>query len=234
MNKKELEMKRGESYMCNGYEVSGICSYNSGQRFLGLNVKLDIELLMSLINSTGKEYRIIEQFNKNNLLFKKKFTSSIGIILNDIIRCRYRHSLKRVYLEGKILELIAVYMDEMVNENGAGNSAVKLSSYDMEALYKAKMVLDEDIVSPPTLAGLARRVCLNEYKLKKGFKELFGIPVHAYVIDKRLEMARFLIEDKRLKVTEAALFVGYNDASHFAEKFKKKYGINPSEYIKSL
>lgn len=74
-------------------------------------------------------------------------------------------------------------------------------------------------------------VCINEYKLKTGFKELFGIPVHSYVIDKRMELARFLIKEKKVSVTEAVVHVGYSDASHFAEKFRRKYGVNPSEYI---
>jgi AraC-like DNA-binding protein len=99
----------------------------------------------------------------------------------------------------------------------------------MESLHKAGRIIDENITSPPTIGKLARLVCLNEYKLKRGFKELFGMPVHAYVIDKRLERARFLLESEKLKVAEAAQLVGYSESGRFAEKFRQKYGVNPSE-----
>jgi AraC-like DNA-binding protein len=113
------------------------------------------------------------------------------------------------------------------------DSAVRLYKADQQALYQAKRILDQNIATPPTLTRLARLVCLNEYKLKTGFKELYGMPVHAYVIDQRLETARILMEEQKLGVTEAVLAVGYSDASHFAAKFRKKYGVNPSEYSKN-
>lgn len=52
------------------------------------------------------------------------------MILNEIINCCYRNIVKRIYLEGKILELLAVYMDELIFENGGVNSLVKLTSSD--------------------------------------------------------------------------------------------------------
>ncbi len=47
-------------------------------------------------------------------------------------------------------------------------------------------------------------------------------------------MARALMENKDQRVVEVALMVGYSNASYFAQKFRKKYGVNPSEYIKSV
>lgn len=123
-------------------------------------------------------------------------------------------------------------MNESVFKEGVVYSSIKLSANDIEALHEAKRILDAQIASPPTLAGLAKLVFLNEFKLKKGFKELFGLPVHAYVIDRRLELVRNLLENKKMKVTEAVQLAGYSDASHFAGKFRKKFGFNPSEYTK--
>ncbi|ACV63462.1 transcriptional regulator, AraC family [Desulfofarcimen acetoxidans DSM 771] len=232
-NKEEYEIECGENYIFSGNQVKSICSFNPGQRFWGVSIQLDSEVIKSLIHYMEKEHSCTGLLG-SSIFYKRKFSYNIKRILNDISHCPYRDNIKRIYLEGKILELIGVYMDELIFEKGSRHSSVKLSSSDMEALHKARRVLDENIISPPTIGELARLVCLNEYKLKNGFKGLFGMPVHAYVIDKRLEMARFLLEYKKLGVTEAVLHVGYNDASHFAEKFRKKYGFNPSEYTKSL
>ena len=233
-NKKEYQIECGENYIVSGNWGNSVCSYNPGQRFYGLSIELNPEIIKGLFQHLGKEYAAAELALGNTFLYKRKFSSAIKLILNDIINCRYRDDIKRIYLEGKVLELTAVYMDEFIYENEERNISAKFSVSDIASLHQAKEILDENIVSPPTLGMLARLVCLNEYKLKTGFKELFGMPVHAYVIDKRLEAARFLMEEKKLRVTETALLIGYNDASHFAEKFRKKYGVNPSEYVKRI
>lgn len=232
-NRKEYEIECGECYIFNTNQEKAICSYNPGRRFWGISIGLDAKIITSLLQYMEKDHSAALLSYGRSYFHKRKFSSAIKLILNDIINCRYRDHVKRIYLEGKILELIAVYMDELVYEDGGTNYSAKLSLSDIKSLHKARRILDEDIVTPPTIGKLARLVCLNEYKLKTGFKELFGLPVYSYVIDKRLEMARFLMEDKKLRVTEAALLVGYSDASHFAEKFRKKYGINPSKCIKN-
>lgn len=231
-NKQEYEIEGEENYIFNGNRGNSICSYVPGQRFWGLSIQLDSETIASLLRHLGKERSRTGLSYGSNLFYKRRFSSAVKRILHEIINCRYRDDVKRIYLEGKILELIAVYLDEAILEDRGRNSIARFSAYDREALHTARRILDENITAPPGIGKLARQVCLNEYKLKTGFKELFGMSVHAYVIDKRLELARVLLEEQKLGVTEAVLLVGYSDASHFAEKFRKKYGANPSEYTR--
>ncbi|MNI16884.1 Regulatory protein PchR [compost metagenome] len=155
-------------------------------------------------------------------------------IVHEIIHCHYQGDIKRIYLGGKVLELIAVYFNESILEKHALPHKSGISRTDIASLQKAKQILDANLISPPGLEALAKLVCLNEFKLKKGFKLLFGMPVHTYVIDRRLESAYRLLEEGRGNVTTAAAAVGFSKASHFSEQFKRKYGVNPSEYFKYL
>ena len=232
-NKTEYEINFGESYIFSGNLGKSVCSYLPGQRFFGLNIQLSPEIIINLLRYLGKEYSTAGLPGFKDVFNKRKFTASVSRIIHEILDCRYRDDVKRIYLEGKVLELIAVYLDESILEQKSSNLSTRLSFNDMEALRQAKSILDKNFTDPPTISKLARLICLNEYKLKIGFKELFGIPVHAYIIEKRLEMARVIMEEQRLSVTEAAFRVGYSDLSHFAEKFRRKFGINPSEYKKS-
>lgn len=135
-------------------------------------------------------------------------------------------------MEGKLLEFLAVYLNEMIYEETILSSNYSsLSRQDIKSIYDAKNFLDQSFVAPPTLAALSRIICLNEFKLKKGFKQLFGQTVHTYVVDKRLELAKQLFEEKHLNVGEAASHIGYANASYFALAFRKKFGISPSEYL---
>jgi len=83
------------------------------------------------------------------------------------------------------------------------------------------------------LLELARLAGLNDYKLKLGFKELFGTTVFGYVRALRMDEARKILEQGEGNVSEAALMVGYHNISHFAALFRKTYGYNPSELGKA-
>ncbi|MEH2466211.1 helix-turn-helix domain-containing protein [Nostoc sp.] len=51
-------------------------------------------------------------------------------------------------------------------------------------------------------------VKLNEYALKRGFLQVFGKPLFAYLHDYRLEQARQLLETGEMKVSEVAQKIG--------------------------
>ena len=52
------------------------------------------------------------------------------------------------------------------------------------------------------------------------------------LIDIRMEVARKMIMEDKLKMYEIAEKVGYNDFSYFIQAFKKKYGVTPNDYRK--
>lgn len=230
-NKQEYELACGESCIFNRFQGESMSRYQPGQRFWGLRIEFDAKLITSLIEYLGKEHPRTGMYCGSGGCYKRQYSPAVRLILHDMIHCPYQEEVKRIYLEGKILELVAVYLNELIFEKAGAYSSSRFSHTDIKSLHEARRLLDENIATPSTIRKLAKWVCLNEYKLKTGFKELFGRPVHAYVIDKRLEKARLLMEDKKLKVTEAALLVGYNDLSYFAETFRKKYGVNPSQFV---
>jgi AraC-like DNA-binding protein len=116
-------------------------------------------------------------------------------------------------------------------ENKLKSGVISLSKSDRESLLRAKEIVDNHISAPITLAKLSRMVYLNEYKLKTGFKALFGKPVYAYLLDKRMEYARLLLEKRALHVYEVAEMIGYSDSSSFSKAFFKRYGYRPVECI---
>ena len=90
------------------------------------------------------------------------------------------------------------------------------------------------MTDPPTINHLSKLVRLNEYKLKKGFKEMYTLPVHTYVIQKKLELAKLLLDKNDISVSEVAYRAGYGNVSHFAMAFRKQYGVNPGNYAKEI
>ncbi|QJT10963.1 helix-turn-helix transcriptional regulator [Oceanidesulfovibrio marinus] len=152
-------------------------------------------------------------------------------ILSHILYDRFRGPVHRLFLESRVLELMAMQLEECLGQ-GAGiqSETVRLTPADMERVRAARDELVRDIENPPTLVELAKAVGMNEKKLKNGFKQVFGKPVFAYYRDYRLDKARELLESNAMTVTEAAYSIGYLSLSHFSRAFRRRFGLNPKEY----
>lgn len=130
-----------------------------------------------------------------------------------------------MYYESKILELTYNTINNL-NESSA-KSLHFLNKKDIEALHKAKEILFENINNPPSLKELAHKSAINEFKLKKGFKQLFGNTVYGLLQEYRLNKAKKLLEIDDINISEAAYLVGYKNISHFSTIFKKYFGYSP-------
>ncbi|MEM7791934.1 MAG: AraC family transcriptional regulator [Verrucomicrobiota bacterium] len=100
---------------------------------------------------------------------------------------------------------------------------------DMAVLAAARYI-ETNLHEDHSTAQLSRRFHLNEFKLKKGFREVLGNSIQGYLREKRMEYAAKLLSRGDLSVMEVANRVGYENASHFARGFKRHHGILPKRY----
>ncbi|WP_169450912.1 helix-turn-helix transcriptional regulator [Paenibacillus taiwanensis] len=152
-------------------------------------------------------------------------------IVRQMLECPYQDAVRKMYIEGKALELLASYMHIFLFDREEP-AAAKLSKRDIDKVKDAAQVLLCHMESPPSLLELARIVGLNDFKLKLGFKECFGTSAFRYLRDKRLEHAMSLLRKGDVNVTQAAGLVGYANLSHFTAIFRGKFGLNPSEVMR--
>ncbi|WP_144023759.1 AraC family transcriptional regulator [Paenibacillus sp. FSL H8-0548] len=228
-NRKEFGLDSGEVSAFFNTESSNCCEYDVHRHFQGLTLKLNRQMASQSLQHLPIDKVMHTFFEKKGQLFSSKMTPGMKQITHEILHCRYTGDVKQIYLSAKVLELIALYFSESLLQKPL--TMPDLSRTDLAALHRAKEILDANLLTPPGLGELAKQVCLNEYKLKKGFKELFGFPVHAYVIDCRLTAAYYMLEEGVVNITEAAYAVGFSKAGHFSDQFKRKYGMKPSEYF---
>jgi len=101
-----------------------------------------------------------------------------------------------------------------------------LRSQDQDKLLHARDILLQQFGRPLTLAYLCTVVGTNEYKLKQGFRTLFGTSVHRMLTDIRMQKARELLESG-LHVSTVAYRVGYQHPASFSTAFTQYYGHVP-------
>ena len=202
-----------------------------------LSVVIGPELLKQVIAGLNDRLpetfkSVVEKPDKDYYLHVSRYTPNIELVLEQVLNCPYSGSLKRLYLEGKAIELIALRLGLLLNGTGKGYHSVVLSHTDVEKLHYIESVLNNRIAYPPTIVELSNLVGLNMNKLKKGFKSIFGVPIGNYIRDLRMEKARYLLKKGGLDVSEAAAAVGYRSLSHFSLAFKERYGFYPHTITK--
>lgn len=84
-----------------------------------------------------------------------------------------------------------------------------------------------------SIGSIARHLGISEGHLSHIFKKETGQTLLGYLTRYRIEMAKVLLRDYRVKIYEVAEKVGYQDISYFSSIFKKIEGISPSEYQNS-
>ena len=77
-----------------------------------------------------------------------------------------------------------------------------------------------------------RRAYLTATTVKEGFRRLYGLPVHTWLQQRRMERAAELLRDSSLSVLGVAQSVGYSSASQFSAAFRRQYGMSPTVYRK--
>ena len=107
----------------------------------------------------------------------------------------------------------------------------KILEEDLRLAQRAKAILLENFISPPTIQVLAHLCATNESKLKKIFKHVYQITLHSYVQKLRLEKANYLLKEEPLTIGEIAKKVGYKHQGYFSKLFFKTYGVYPRELI---
>ncbi|PWS33409.1 hypothetical protein DF947_01940 [Pedobacter paludis] len=166
---------------------------------------------------TNKEFDLgLPSFNEINI------SPEIALILNGLINHQYEGRIKRLFIESKIFEMIIHYIDKK-----DPSTLKSLKADDVKKILLAKKLVEQDLQYPSSLIELSRKVGINDYKLKKGFKEITGNTVFGYLYKLRMDRAHHLLSVEKKTVSEVSFLVGYKNAQHFIAAFKKHYNILP-------
>lgn len=155
-------------------------------------------------------------------------TAAMPMVLRQILESPYSGTTQRMYLEAKALELMAMQFHQLTEQPDPTRPSLRLA--DRERLHQARDILRQQFEQPPSLQALAQQVGINDFKLKRGFRQLFGTTVFGYVQTCRMEHAQRLLQDRELTVAAIAHRVGYASRSRFSHAFKRYVGLTPLEY----
>ena len=233
-NNRSEGVLAGENFFSAGlYGEGGEFKWQAG-RILKFDIHIDVRLFQVLLGNQLEQLpldlqRVLQEKGDRDFFQLSATTPAMEMVIYQILHCPYQGSIQRIYLQSKILELIALRL-EQTKEYVSIAPWKRLDSKRRDRLYHAKEILINNLDNPPSVLDLAQQVGLNHHQLKQGFHELFGTTVFGYLHEYRMEKARQMLCETNMQVAAIACTVGYANPGHFAAAFKNKFGVTPSVY----
>jgi AraC-like DNA-binding protein len=93
--------------------------------------------------------------------------------------------------------------------------------------------IDDDPAAAVSLIELADLADMSQFQLLRAFRRATGLTPHAYLIQRRIQLARRLIATGT-GLAEAALASGFADQSHMTRIFTRSYGLSPRLFAQAV
>jgi len=132
----------------------------------------------------------------------------------------------RLYTDALITELV-IHLLRKYSSGGIREDKTR-DGFARAQLAPALEMIHDDLRSNFSLKELARTANLSPYHFSRAFKRVIGLPPHQYVLARRVQLAKQLLTDTSLSISEVAYQLGFYDQSHFTYHFKRLVGITPS------
>lgn len=108
--------------------------------------------------------------------------------------------------------------------------AFKNVSSNMDFVARAQFHIEKNILKNITLDDIAAKSFVSPCYLSRAFKKTMGTGFSSYITNRKICMAKSLLQFSDLKVNTIALELSWQDANYFCRIFKKETGIAPSDY----
>ncbi|AUG57755.1 MAG TPA: AraC family transcriptional regulator [Ruminiclostridium sp.] len=118
------------------------------------------------------------------------------------------------------------------NFRSAETSVVK--STRRQEFEKIRYKILGNLGHPWTAEEMAALAHMSTSQFYAIYQEEFNQTPKASLIEARMEYAKYLLRNNTLKINQIAKMIGYQNEYHFIRHFKKRFGVTPGQYRKSL
>jgi len=102
--------------------------------------------------------------------------------------------------------------------------------YGVPLVERVLVFVEENFASPISLSHVADAVGYSACHLATTFRQATGVPVTAWIIQRRIMAAAQLLGEGGLNVAETCEAVGFNDLCYFTRQFARHVGTTPGRF----
>ena len=130
-----------------------------------------------------------------------------------------------------LLEVVLIRLERQQDLSFSGEVPGPRASKECEFIRR---YIDNHFKEDLTLDHLAKLAHLNKYYLSHSFRREFGTSPINYLISRRVDESRFLLQKTDHPLSLIAEILGFSSLSYFSQCFRRVEGISPTEYRKQV
>ena len=201
------------------YVASWFCCENQ----VTILIEVEPEFVTSVGNETGcKQFELRPAYDEED-----PFILHLGLALRAVLQT-CDHPNRRLYGETLGTALSA----HLLQKYGATKQAFRqyFGGLPKFRLRQVMQYIDENLEATVSLLNLAKVVQMSVYHFVRLFKQSTGLSPHQYILKRRIELAKSLLQDHALPISEVALRSGFGSQSSFSRAFQRRTYFTPRSY----
>lgn len=207
----------------------------AGNKIQALVIFIEKSRIKKLVKRSEIEYLNLEILtvtsNKVPILLNRMSNESFHI-LNDLSKLEAGGFVFDLHFQATVQLLLSNYLKKITNKRVIIDN---IKETDLEKIISLQMYLLNKIEEPfPTMSDLTEFVKMSESKLLVLFKKLNGTSPSKYFLENKMLLAKQLLEEKELSISEISNQLSFANSSHFSLKFKQQFNKSPNEFVKQL
>jgi AraC-like DNA-binding protein len=101
---------------------------------------------------------------------------------------------------------------------------------DYTSVLKIQKYIEKNFSEEISLDFLAKEFGYSKYHLNRMFAESTGKTIHAYIMERRLFEAEWLLLNTDTPIIEIAQMIGYTSQQSFTKAFTQRFECSPASY----
>lgn len=186
------------------------------------------------------------------------FADTLCTEQNNLLKCFSQNEPRFLHMETQQISLYEMYVDSAIaylKENQFGQDIFIKSTLSLllllinttdqnisantakdafpELIFRTLTYIDKHYTEEISVQTIAYHLGISSSRLCHVFKDFMGVSLWNYVITKRIQLAKLLL-DEGSSITNACYECGFQDYSHFLRSFHNLVGVTPKKYIQGI
>jgi len=178
--------------------------------------------ILAGVSAQGSErVELLDNFGTRDALLEDLARRLVGELKSDAFA-------GRLYVDSLATELVVHLLRHYSTASKLANSAS--SALPRYKLQRVTDYINDNLREELTLGKMSSLLSMSPYHFAHAFRQTTGLAPHRFVITRRIELAKQLLRETDLSITEIAHQVGYSNQSNFSVIFHRFTGQAPRRF----
>lgn len=202
--------------------------------FINCHIEFQLEVFQSsnwsyqwfYINGNSTSYLFQKYYTNNNPIYYCKPLSTVPDNFSKLINYSKQKNVNSLVCSMLICNLLTT----LVLEKTIPDKNEQIPQY----IEDIKKLFDDKYYEDHNLDNLSKKFKVSKYTLSRDFTKYIKLSPIEYLINQRINVAKKLLCESDLTISEISMHIGIDNPTHFINLFKKRIGLTPLQFRKQM